>query len=90
MNARYEVRRRGRRTIAKEVVLQPRPSPSMHKVPFAQELLAICFMLLGIQLETLPLNILHSGELGAVSVDIGNYSSVSELDEGVVDKVTVD
>ena len=89
MNARYKVRRRGRGAVAKKVVLQPRPSPSMHKVPFAQELLAIRFTLLGVQLETLSFDILLSGDLGAISMDVGDYSSVSESDEGVVDKVAV-
>ena len=90
MNARYEVRGRGRGTIPKEVVLQPRPSSSMCEIPLTQELLAIRLALFSIQLESLSLDILFSGELSAISVDVGDYPSVSESDESVIDKVTVD
>ena len=90
MNARYKVRRGGRRVVPKEVILQPRPSSSVHKVSFAQELLAIGLALLGIQLKSLSLDILFGGELGAVGVDISNYSSVGESDKGIVDKMAVD
>ena len=48
MNARYKVRRRGRGTIPKKVVLQPRPSPSVCEVSLTQELLAICLVFFGI------------------------------------------
>ena len=88
MNARYKVRRGGRRAVAKEVVLQPRPGPSMCEIPFAQKLLAICFTLLGVQLEALPLDVLFGGELGTVSVDVSNDPSVRESDKGIVDNVT--
>ena len=74
----------------KKVVLQPRPSPSMHKVPLAQELLAIRLTLFGIQLKSLSLDILFGGELSAVSMDVGNNSGISESDEGIVDKMVVD
>ena len=90
MNARYEVRRRGRGTITKKVTLQPRPSPSMCEIPFTQELLAVRLALFGVQLESLPFDILFGGDLSTVSMDVGNDSSISESDEGVVDKVTVD
>ena len=62
----------------------------MCEIPLAQKLLAICFALLGIQFKPLSLDILLGGELGAIGVDVGNYPSVSESDEGVVDKVAVD
>ena len=90
MDARYKVRRGGRRAIAKEVVLQPRPSSSVREIPLTQELLAIRFALFGIQLKTLSLDVLFGGELGAICVDISDYSSVGESDEGVVDEVAVD
>ena len=90
MNARYEVRRRGRGAVTKEMVLQPRPSSSMCEISLAQELLAIHLALFGIQLKLLSLNILFGGELGTVSVDVSNYSSVGESDEGIVDKMAVD
>ena len=90
MNARYEVRRGGRGTVPKKMVLQPGSSPSMCEVPFTQELLAIRFALLGIQFKPLSLDILLGGELSAIGVDVGDYPSVSESDEGVVDKVAVD
>ena len=90
MNARYEVRRWGRGAISKEVVLQSRPSSSVREISLAQELLAICFVLLGIQLKTLSLDILFGGELGTICVNVGNDSSVSELDKSIIDKVTVD
>ena len=53
-------------------------------------MLAICFTLLGIQLEALPLDVLFGGELGMVSVDVSNDPSVCESDKGIVDKVAVD
>ena len=90
MNTRYKVRRGGRRAVPKEVVLQPRPSSSVRKVSFAQELFAICLALFDIQLESLSFDILFGGELGAICMDVGNYSSVGESDESVVDKVAVD
>ena len=73
-----------------KMVLQPRPSPSMCEVSLTQELLAIRFALLGIQLKMLLLDVLLSSELGAISMNVGDYSSVSESDKGVVDKVPVD
>ena len=90
MNAGYEVRRRGRRLVAKEVILQPRPSPSMCEVPLTQELLTIRLMFFSIQLKLLSLDILFSGELSSIGVDVSDYSSVSESDEGIVDEVVVD
>ena len=90
MNARYKVGRRGRGIIAKKMILQPRPSSSMCEVPFTQELLAICLTFFGIQLKLLSLDILFGYELGMVSVDISDYPSISELNEGVVDKMAVD
>ena len=90
MNARYKIRRRGRGTITKKVVLQPGSSPSVRQIPFAQELLAICFALLGIQLKTLLLDVLLGGELSMIGVNIGNYPSISEPNERIIDKVTVD
>ena len=90
MNAGYKIRRRGRGTIAKKMVLQPRPGPSMCEISLTQELLAVCFALLSIQFKPLSLDILLGGELGAISVNVGDYPSVGELDESVVDKVAVD
>ena len=90
MNVRYEVGRRGRGAVAKKVILQPRPSPSMCEIPLTQELLAVCLAFFGVQLKSLSLDVLFGGELGAVSVDVGNNPSISESDEGVVDKVAVD
>ena len=90
MNAGYEIRRGRRGAIAQKMVLQPRPGPSMCEVPLTQELFAICFALLGIQLKSLSLDILFGGELGAIGMDVGNYSSISKSDESIVDKVMVD
>ena len=90
MNTRYKVRRGGRRAVLQEMVLQPGPSSSVRKVSFAQELLAICLALFGIQLKSLSLDILFSGELGAVGVDVSDYSSIGESDEGIIDKMAVD
>ena len=90
VNARYEVRRRGRGAIPKKVVLQPRPSPSMCEVSLAQELLAVCFALLGIQFKPLSLDILLGGELSTIGMDVSNYPSISESNKGIVDKVAVD
>ena len=89
MNARYEVRRRGRGAIPKKMVLQPRSSPSMCEVSFAQELLAVCFALLSVQFKSLPLDILLGGELSAIGVNISDYPSVSEPNKGIVDKMAV-
>ena len=90
MNARYKVRRGGRGAVPKEMVLQPSPSSSMRGVSLTQELLAIRLALFGIQLKSLSLDILFGGELGTVSVDVSNYSSIGESDEGIVDKMAVD
>ena len=62
----------------------------MCEIPLTQKLLAVRFALLGIQFKPLSLDVLLGGELGTISVDIGDYPSVSESDEGVVDKVAVD
>ena len=62
----------------------------MCEIPLTQKLLAIRFAFLGIQFKPLSLDVLLGGELSAISVDIGDYPSVSESDEGVVDKVAVD
>ena len=62
----------------------------MCEIPLTQKLLAVRFVLLGIQFKPLSLDVLLGGELGTISVDIGDYPSVSESDEGVVDKVAVD
>ena len=61
----------------------------MCEIPLTQKLLAIRFAFLGIQFKPLSLDILLGGELSAISVDVGNYSSVSESDESVVNKVAV-
>ena len=90
MNTGYKVRRGGRRAVPKEMVLQPRPSSSVHKVSFAQELLAICLALFGIQLKSLSFDVLFGGELGTIGVDISDYSSIGESDEGIVDEMAVD
>ena len=90
MDARYEVRWRGRGTIMKEVVLQPRPSSSMCEIPLTQELLAVHLALFCIQFKPLSLDVLLGSELGAVGVDVSDYSSVSKSDEGIVDEVAVD
>ena len=90
MNARYEVRRRGRRAVTKEMFLQPRPSSSMREISLTQELLAIRLALFGIQLKSLLLDILFGGELGTISVDVSDYSSVGESDEGIIDEMAVD
>ena len=62
----------------------------MREIPLTQKLLAIRFALLGIQFKPLSLDILLGGELGAISVDVGDYPSVSESDESVVDKMAID
>ena len=90
MNVRHEVRRRGRGTIAMNVVLQPRSSPSVCEISLTQKLLSVSFAFLSIQLKPLAFDILFSGELSAIGMDVGNYSSVGESDESVVDKVAVD
>ena len=62
----------------------------MCEIPFTQKLLGIRFAFLCIQFKPLSRDVLLGGELGAISVNVGNYSSVSESDKGVVDKVAVD
>ena len=89
MNARYKVRRRGRGTVAQKVVLQPRPSPSVCEISLTQKLFSISFAFLSIQLKPLLLDILFGGELGAIGVNISDYPSVSEPNEGIIDKMAV-
>ena len=53
-------------------------------------MLAVRLAFFIVQLKSLSLNVLFGGELGTVSMDVGNNSGVSESDESVVDKVAVD
>ena len=50
----------------------------MCEVSFTQKLLAVCFVFFGIELESLSFDVLLSGELSAIGVDISDYpASVS-------------
>ena len=85
-----EVSRRGRWSSRHEVILNPRPRPTMDQVSFYKDHFAICFALLCIQFHSLTFDLFLFGDLSTQSVDISDDTRVNEAHKSIVDKETVD
>ena len=88
-DARDEVSRRGGWLSCHEMVLDPRPRPTMDQVSLYKDHLAICFTLLRIQFHPLALDLFLFGDLSAQSVDVSDDTRVNEAHKSIVDEKTV-
>ena len=84
-----EVSRRGGWSSCHEMVLDPRPCPTMDQVSLYKDHLAICFAFLCIQFHSLTFDLFLLSNLSAQSVDVSDDTWVNEAYKSVVDEETV-